>query len=258
MHRQRASIACDVLQLPSIGGDVLAQEGCCDNLFWGDAEMVKRVAVVLSGCGYLDGSEIYESTFALLALDLGGADVQCFAPDKEQMHVMHHAKREPMPGRSRNVLTESSRLARGNVRPLGEATMENFDALVIPGGFGAAKNLSDYAVKGDACAVDPQVDALIKSAHRAKKPICAICIAPVLIAKSLGAEHKPVLTIGCDAGTAAHIEKMGGKHVAAGTTDVVVDEVNRIVSTPAYMFPQKIADVWAGVQKAVEKTLSLA
>jgi enhancing lycopene biosynthesis protein 2 len=220
--------------------------------------MAKRVAVVLSGCGYLDGAEIYESVSTLLALDMADAQVQCFAPDKDQMHVVHHTTQTPMEGETRNVLTEASRLARGEIKPLSDAKMNDFDALIFPGGFGAAKNLCDYAVKGADMAVDPKVDQLIKEAHAAKKPICAICIAPVLVAKSLGADHHPTLTIGTDPGTAGHIEQMGGKHASVQVTEIVVDQANKIVTTPAYMCAKRISEVWTGVSKAVNKTLSMA
>lgn len=219
--------------------------------------MAKRVAVVLSGCGYLDGAEIYESVSTLLALDLAGAEVQTFAPDKPQMHVVHHTTATPMEGETRNVLTEASRLARGAIKPLTDLKMDDFDALIFPGGFGAAKNLCDYAVKGPDMKVDPAVDAVIKAAHGQKKPICAICIAPVLVAKSLGADHHPTLTIGSDASTAEHIEKLGGKHQSVAVTDIVVDEANKIVTTPAYMCATRISEVWKGVSKAVDKTLSM-
>lgn len=220
--------------------------------------MAKRVAVVLSGCGYLDGAEIYESVSTLLALDMAGAEVQCFAPDREQMHVVHHTTQTPVEGEKRNVLTESSRLARGEIKALSEAKMEEFDALIFPGGFGAAKNLCDFAVKGPDCAIDAKVDELIKAAHASKKPICAICIAPVLVAKSLGADHHPTLTIGSDAGTASAIEKLGAKHAVTEVTNIAVDEVNRVVTTPAYMCANRISEVWTGVKKAVDKTLSMA
>ena len=220
--------------------------------------MAKRVAVVLSGCGYLDGAEIYESVSTLLALDMADAHVQCFAPDKDQMHVVHHTTQTPMEGETRNVLTEASRLARGEIKPLSDAKMEDFDALIFPGGFGAAKNLCDYAVKGADMVVDPKVDQLIKTAHAAKKPICAICIAPVLVAKSLGADHHPTLTIGSDPGTAGHIEQMGGKHASVQVTEIVVDQANKIVTTPAYMCAKRITEVWTGVSKAVNKTLTMA
>ena len=220
--------------------------------------MAKRVAVVLAGCGYLDGAEIYESVSTLLALDLADAHVQCFAPDKEQMHVVHHATQTPVEGETRNVLTEASRLARGEIKPLSEAKMEEFDALIFPGGFGAAKNLCDFAVKGPDCTIEPDVDALIKAAHSAKKPICAICIAPALVAKSLGADHHPTVTIGSDAGTAEALEKLGAKHARAEVTEIVVDERNKIVTTPAYMCAQRISEVWTGVKKAVDKTLTMA
>ena len=220
--------------------------------------MAKRVAVVLSGCGYLDGAEIYEATLALLALDLGGAKVRCFAPSKPQMHVMHHAMQAVLVGEVRNVLTEASRLARRKIEPLDDLRIEDIDAVVFPGGFGVAKNLCDYAIKGVSCSVDPLVEALIRDAHGANKPICAICIAPVMVARVLGEAHHPQLTIGSDAVTAGHIEAMGGRHVESMPTGIVVDEENRIVSTPAYMCDAGIAEVWAGVGKAIEKMLSMA
>lgn len=220
--------------------------------------MAKRVAVVLSGCGYLDGAEIYESVSTLLALDLADAEVQCFAPDKDQMHVVHHTTQTPVDGEKRNVLTESSRLARGEIKELSEAKMDDFDALIFPGGFGAAKNLSDFAVKGPECTLEPKVDGLIKAAHGTKKPICAICIAPALVAKSLGADHHPTLTIGSDAGTAEALEKMGAKHAKVEVTEIVVDEANKVVTTPAYMCAKRISEVWTGVKKAVDKTLAMA
>lgn len=220
--------------------------------------MAKRVAVVLSGCGYLDGAEIYESVSALLALDLAQSEVKCFAPDKNQMHVVHHTKQQLMEGETRNVLTEASRLARGNIEPLSTLKMETFDALVFPGGFGAAKNLCDYAVKGPDCTVEPDVASAIRMAHAHNKPICAICIAPVIVAKVLGADYHPVLTIGSDASTAAHIEKMGAKHARVDVTEIAVDEANRVVTTPAYMCATRISQVWHGVAKAIDKTLSMA
>lgn len=220
--------------------------------------MAKRVAVVLSGCGYLDGAEIYESVSTLLALDMADAKVQCFAPDKPQMHVVHHTTQTPVQGESRNVLTEASRLARGEIKPLSEAKMDDFDALIFPGGFGAAKNLCDFALKGPDCSIEPKVDELIKAAHRLKKPICAICIAPALIAKSLGSDHHPTLTIGSDMGTAEALERLGAKHKAVTVTEIVVDEANKVVTTPAYMCAKRISEVWTGVKNAVDKTLSMA
>lgn len=223
--------------------------------------MAKRVAVVLSGCGFLDGSEIYEAVCTLLALNQQGANVQCFAPDKEQMDVVDHVEKKPCQGASRNVLKEAARLARGDIKPLKEARVSDFDAVVFPGGFGAAKNLCNYATKGVDCDVDPQVRGLIEGAYEAKKPICAICIAPVLLAKVLGNKGKdvgPVLTLGGEGDASKHAEAMGAKHKAATSEQVVVDEANRLVTTPAYMAAKGIAEVYDGIRKAVEKVLQMA
>ena len=219
----------------------------------------KRVAVVLSGCGYLDGSEIHETTLAFLALDFEAAKVQCYAPNKPQMHVMNHIAQEAVPDEARNVLEESARLARGNVKSLDELNVQDFDALLFPGGFGAAKNLSDYALKGAEFELDPLVDAAIKAFHQAKKPICAMCIAPVLIARSLGAEHHPKLTVGDHSEeTAKHIEQMGAEHEKTSSIGVVVDDDNLIVSTPAYMAACSVSDVWVGVMYAVREMIDMA
>ena len=217
----------------------------------------KRVAVVLSGCGFLDGSEIYESVCTLLAIDRAGASYQAFAPDKPQLDVVNHAVQQPAAGERRNVLVEAGRLARGKILPLAKLKMADHDALVLPGGFGAAKNLVNYAVKGAGCDIDPDVARVLKEAHSLKKPIGAICIAPVVVARALGADHHPTLTIGGDDPTAADIEKLGGCHKKAAATDIVVDETNRIVSTPAYMLAERISQVSDGVSKLVDRVLAM-
>ena len=216
----------------------------------------KRVAVVLTGCGFLDGAEIHEAVSTLLALDQAGASYQVFAPDKPQMHVVDHVRGEPS-SEQRNVLTESARIARGSIKPLADLNMGEFDAVVLPGGYGAAKNLIDYAVKGAACGIDPEMDRVLKEAHAARKPIGAICIAPMVVARSLGADHHPLLTIGTDPATARDIEKLGGRHQNAPVREIVVDEANRIVSTPAYMCAQRIDEVWDGISKLVRKVIEL-
>ena len=217
----------------------------------------KRVAVVISGCGYLDGAEIYEATSALLALDMNDAVVEIFAPDVPQMHVIDHRTGETVDTAQRSVLQEASRLARGKISSLDTLDMSKFDALVMPGGYGVAKHLCDYAIKGTDCSVDATIDKVIKSAYEQKKPIGAICISPVLVAKVLG-EHKPKLTIGNDEATAQHIERFGGVHVQAPATEIVVDDDNRIVSTPAYMVGQRITEVWTGIKKLVDKVIEMA
>jgi enhancing lycopene biosynthesis protein 2 len=217
--------------------------------------MNERVGVVLSGCGYLDGSEIHESVLALLALDRAGCEVHCFAPDVAQSAVVNHLTGKESP-ETRNVLVESARIARGKVRPLKEARAADLDALVLPGGFGAAKNLSDFATKGAEATVNPDLQRLLRDLHAAKKPIGAICIAPGTVARALGAHH-PTLTIGHDAATARAIEACGATHEACAVDDVVVDEANRIVSTPAYMLGPSIRHVAEGVERCVSKVLDL-
>ena len=214
-----------------------------------------RVGVVLAGCGVYDGTEIHEAVLTLLALDRAGAQAVCAAPNAPQLHVIDHLTGE-VTGESRNVLVESARIARGNVADLASVTGADVDALILPGGFGAAKNLCDFAVKGAACSVHPEVARLVREVHAQGKPIGAICIAPALIARLLGDEH-PRLTIGSDAGTAAAIEAMGGRHVACGTEGTVVDRERRIVTTPAYMLAGWIAETAVGIEKLVGEVLSM-
>jgi enhancing lycopene biosynthesis protein 2 len=217
--------------------------------------MSKKVAVILSGCGFKDGGEIYEATLTLLALDEADAVVQCFAPDMPQLHVVNHLTGEEMP-ESRNVLVEAARLARGHIRPVTEARVEDFDALIIPGGFGAAKNLCNFAVKGSDMTVQPEVLAFAKGMHAAGKPVGLVCIAPAMAPKIGGAGTQ--YTIGNDAGTAAAINAMGGRHVECAVDDCVVDREHKIVTTPAYMYPARIREARAGIRKLVEAVLDLA
>jgi len=214
-----------------------------------------RVAVVLSGCGYLDGAEIHESVVTLLALDRAGAEVQCLAPDKPQRDVVDHRTGQAVKGESRNVLAESARIARGAIRDVAEARAAEFDAVIVPGGFGAAKNLCSFATLGPDCAVDPGVERLLRDAHAAGKPIGLICIAPAIAARLFpGVE----LTIGSDPGTAGALEKMGAHHKACAVEAFVCDERARVVSCPAYMLGPGIKDVAAGIEKLVSEVLRLA
>lgn len=217
-----------------------------------------QVGVVLSGCGVFDGSEIHEAVLTLLYLDQAGAKVSCFAPDKPQLHVVNHLTMQPVEGESRNVLVESARIARGEIKPVSELTMDQLDAVVFPGGFGAAKNLCTYAVDGDACDIDPDVARVIKDAHSKGKVIGAICISPVTVARALKDQGvKAELTIGSDAATAGSLRAMGSENKAAAVHEIVVDEANKIVSTPAYMLGPNIANVAKGIQKLVEKVLTM-
>ena len=217
--------------------------------------MSKKVAVILSGCGFKDGGEIYEATLTLLALDEADAVVQCFAPDMPQLHVVNHLTGEEMP-ESRNVLVEAARLARGQIKPVTEARVADFDALIIPGGFGAAKNLCNFAVKGSDMTVQPDVLAFAKGMNAAGKPVGLVCIAPAM-APAIGGVGTQY-TIGNDAGTAAAINVMGGKHVECAVDECVVDRERKIVTTPAYMYPARIREARAGIQKLVQAVLGMA
>ncbi len=214
-----------------------------------------KVGVVLSGCGVFDGAEIHEATLALLFLDKAGAEIICMAPNVDQMHVVNHIKGEAT-GDKRNVLVESSRIARGAIKDIEDVKAGDLDALIFPGGFGAAKNLCNFAVKGADCAVNPSVERLIKEMHAAKKPIGFACIAPVIAAKVLGS-FGPQLTIGSDKDTAGAIEKLGAKHVECKVDNAVVCQKNKIVTTPAYMLGPTISRVALGMEKLVNEVLKL-
>jgi enhancing lycopene biosynthesis protein 2 len=216
----------------------------------------KRVGVVLSGCGFMDGAELHESVVTLLALDRAGAAVKVFAPDVQQADVMDHRAGKPA-SEKRNVLVEAARIARGEIDSLAKAHAADFDTVILPGGFGAAKNLSTFATAGKAMKVDPDLERLLREVHAQKKPLGFICIAPVIAARLFGEQH-PRLTIGNDAGTAQAIEAMGAIHVDCKVEDIVVDETHRIVTTPAYMLGPSIAKVAAGIEKLVTRVLAMA
>lgn len=217
--------------------------------------MSKRVAVVMAGCGVYDGSEIYESVITLLRLDQQDAQVQCFAPNIDQMHVINHATGEET-GERRNVLQEAARLARGEIKDLSEANAADFDALIVPGGFGVAKNLSDFAVKGAELSVNSQFADFAKAFHGAGKPVGLVCIAPVMSAAIFGPGVR--CTIGSDEETAAAINATGAQHQVCAVDDVVVDRDNKLVTTPAYMSAGRISEAAAGINKLVDEVLALA
>lgn len=212
---------------------------------------MKKFAVVLAGCGVYDGAEIHEATLALLAIKTNGCEYQCFAPDIPQHHVINHLTGEEMP-EQRNVLVEAARIARGNIKPLSEFNAMDYDVLLFPGGFGAAKNLSTVAFDGPNARVNPEVEAAVKAMHQSGKPIGAMCISPVFIAKIL--QHVKV-TIGQDEGTAAAIQAIGAEHVRTGHGEVVVDETNKVFTTPCYMLDANIADIWEGAQNLIKTIL---
>jgi enhancing lycopene biosynthesis protein 2 len=219
--------------------------------------MAKRVGVILSGCGVYDGAEIHESVITLLALDRAGAEVVICAPDIEQMHVINHHTGEVAEGESRNVRIEAARIARGPVADVAEIDAGDLDALILPGGFGAAKNLSTFAVAGADCEIDPGVAALVREVHAQGKPIAAVCIAPALLAKVLGTEG-PKLTIGNDAATAGAMEAMGATHVTCPVTEFVIDRERKLVTSPAYMLAGNISEAAEGIEKTVAALMEMA
>lgn len=217
---------------------------------------MKKVAVILSGCGVFDGSEIYESVLTLLRIEQNGAQYQCMAPNIEQMHVINHLKGEEASGESRNVLVEAARLARGAIIDLADANPDDYDALIIPGGFGAAKNLCDFAVNGANCTVNETVVSFARAIHAAGKPVGLICIAPAMTPRLFG--EGTVCTIGNDAGTAAAIEAMGGAHQNCPVDSAVVDKEKKVVTTPAYMLAGSISEAASGINKLVDEVIAMA
>jgi enhancing lycopene biosynthesis protein 2 len=215
-----------------------------------------RVGVILSGCGVFDGTEIQEAVLTLLALDRAGAEVLCMAPNKDQRDVVNHLTKQPAQEK-RNVLVESARIARGRIEDVAKVTAEELDAVILPGGFGAAKNLSDFALKGHECTLDPDVQKLLKSMRQANKPIGAICISPVLVARAFGANGSPKVTIGKEPETANHIESMGAEHISCPVDDFVVDNDHKIVTTPAYMLARSIKECASGIERLVSEVLRL-
>lgn len=213
---------------------------------------MKKVGVVLSGCGVFDGSEIHESVLTLLALERAGLKAVCMAPNKPQAHVINHLTGMQVEGEERNVLVEAARIARGAIEDLATVSAADIDAVILPGGFGAAKNLSRFAFDGPTAQVDPEVSRLLRETFEAGKPIGLMCIAPVIGAQVLGSAGIEV-TIGTDSGTASAIESCGARHVACTVGQVHEDAARRILSTPAYMLGTSLLEVSEGIESLVRK-----
>ncbi|MAR90838.1 MAG: isoprenoid biosynthesis glyoxalase ElbB [Pseudomonadota bacterium] len=218
--------------------------------------MAKKVAVILAGCGVFDGSEIYEGTITLLRLDEADAEVQCMAPNIPQMHVLDHRNGEEMQ-ESRNVLVESARLARGEIIDLADADPADYDAVIVPGGFGAAKNLSSFAVDGPGMSINEDFVRFVQGMHQQNKPVGLVCISPAMAPKLFGEGVK--CTLGSsEADAAKAVEAMGGQHQACAVDEICVDEANKLVTTPAYMLAGRIREASAGITKLVQKVLEMA
>jgi len=215
---------------------------------------MKSIAVLLSGCGVFDGTEVHEAVLTLLALARAGVKYQCFAPNIEQMHVVNHLTGEVAHDEKRNVLVESARIARGEVLNAISLDITQFDALIVPGGFGAAKNLSNFATNGSDCSISPIVETFLREFALANKPVGYMCIAPMML---------PLIypnakgTIGTDSETGHIFNEMGGKHFSASVVDIVVDENNKVVTTPAYMLANNIAEANEGIEKLVNKVIEM-
>ncbi|WP_394149257.1 isoprenoid biosynthesis glyoxalase ElbB [Vibrio maritimus] len=216
---------------------------------------MKKIAVILSGSGVFDGAEIHESVLAFHAVEKAGATWHCFAPNVEQLHVVNHLTGEATE-ESRNVLVEAARIARGNIEDVAKLNVDDFDALLVPGGFGAAKNLTDFAINGAECSINADVAAACRAFKDANKPAGYLCIAPVIIPMVYPESVKG--TIGNDDGTAAGFNGLGGQHVDCPVDDIVFDEDNNVLSTPAYMLANSISDAASGIEKLVTKLVALA
>jgi len=209
-----------------------------------------KVGVILAGCGHRDGAEIREAVLTLLALEKAGIDYDCLAPDVEQRDVVDHLTGEPAKGERRNVLHEAARIARWAVRPTASVAASELGGLVIPGGYGAAKNLCDFAIKGPDCTVEPSVARLIRDTHAQGKPIGFICIAPALAARLIPGVR---LTIGSDPTTAEALEKMGARHVECFSDSFVADDEKKVLSTPAYMCDATLPQIASGIEAMVRR-----
>ena len=218
---------------------------------------MKKIGVILSGCGVYDGSEIHEAVIALLAIDRAGAEAVCMAPNVAQLHVVNHLSGEVDNKDSRNVLVEAARIARGKIRDLSTVSASDLDAVILPGGFGAAKNLSTFALAGADCSLNPQVERLLKEMFAANKPIGALCISPVVLARALGKVAPITVTIGNDVGTATAIKATGALHENCPVREFVIDRKHKIVSTPAYMLAGRISEAADGIEKTVRAVISL-
>lgn len=212
---------------------------------------MRKIGVLFAGCGYLDGAEVQESVLTLLALDELGVEAVCMAPNISQRKVVNHITGEDM-DETRNVLIESARIVRGKIQDVADVQVDDFDALILPGGFGAALNLSDFALSGANMSVQADVARLVNETHAAGKPIGAICIAPAVIAKLIPGVK---LTIGDDTGTANALEQMGAAHENCPVNHIVIDADKNVISTPAYMLGPWVKDVAVGIRACVQEVL---
>ncbi|MGI2829835.1 isoprenoid biosynthesis glyoxalase ElbB [Vibrio alginolyticus] len=216
---------------------------------------MKKVAVILSGSGVYDGSEIHEAVLALYAIEKAGATWHCFAPNIDQLHVINHLTGDEM-DETRNVLIESARIARGNIDDVAKLNVDEYDALLLPGGFGAAKNLTDFAVSGAECSINTHVAQACRAFANAKKPAGYLCISPVIIPMIY--EQGVKGTVGNDEAVSIAFNQMSGEHTTCPVEDIVFDEKHLVLSTPAYMLAENISQAASGIEKLVSKLIKIA
>lgn len=216
---------------------------------------MKKIAVILSGSGVYDGTEIHEAVLALYAIERAGATWHCFAPNINQLHVINHKTGEEM-DETRNVLVESARIARGNIDDVAKLNIDEYDALLLPGGFGVAKNLTDFAIAGAECSINTHVAQTCRAFAQANKPAGYLCIAPTIIPMIYDQGVKG--TIGNDEATAAAFDRMGGEHIDCQVDEVHFDENHKVLSTPAYMLAENISQAASGIDKLVNKLVEIA
>ena len=217
--------------------------------------MGQKIAVVLSGCGFKDGAEVTEAVSSLIALGQQGLDYKCFAPELKVRAVNHI---DDSAQAERCLRQEATRITRVEAQPLSQLEAQNFAALVLPGGFGVAKHLCNFAQEGAKASVQPTIKNIIEQFYKAEKPILALCIAPALVACVLGSKGV-ALTIGRDTATAEQIQATGARHIECDVNDFVSDREHRIISSPAYMYGEaRPAQVFEGIQKAVQELAGMA
>jgi enhancing lycopene biosynthesis protein 2 len=227
--------------------------------------MSYRIGVLLSGNGVYDGSEIHESVFTLLAIDENKGEAVCMAPNIEQHHVVNHISGDEMPEK-RNVMVEAARIARGAILDLADMNADKLDALVIPGGFGAAKNLTKWAFSGPDGEINAEVKRIINEFVQAKKTIVGLCMGPTVIAKALqGAGLEERLTVGSTeekspyeiAAISQGMEKTGAVAEMKTIREIAVDHKNRIITAPCYMMEGSITDVRDNIKQAIDELFEM-
>ena len=208
-----------------------------------------KFAVILAGCGSFDGSEIHETTLGLLAIDEQGGSYDCYAPNQEQGRTLNFYTKEVVATKgqagNRNILEEGGRIARGNIKPISELNIADYDAIIFPGGMGTVYNWCDYAEKGVNCTVLPEIAQAMETAYLSGKWVGAMCIAPVIVAKVLG-KYGVHITIGNDPQTASNVIQMGAIHEERTATQACIDKEHHIATTPCYMLAKSIKEIYAG------------